>query len=205
MKLHRYIDHDSQMTPIDFQVTRSKVKVTVPKKTYSHNGCHYNWQPIWGACMFYKQPLFIFILSHFVSHLIFVRLGFLKYILNMTYANAWLNISKSIKKQQVAVEIKKNSILLLFNHVLYIVCFLYVVTCADRLHFSSAEFFISIKLIYNWGILFSVIRTCWPMHGSLIFFLILYYIHLKNGSNSIHAYRNVTGVGSSVWCWHLII
>ncbi|KAH3867754.1 hypothetical protein DPMN_030889 [Dreissena polymorpha] len=31
MKLHRYIDHDSQMTPIDFQVTRSKVKVTVPK------------------------------------------------------------------------------------------------------------------------------------------------------------------------------
>ncbi|KAH3751397.1 hypothetical protein DPMN_185953 [Dreissena polymorpha] len=30
MKLHRYIDHDSQMTPIDFQVTRSKVKVTSP-------------------------------------------------------------------------------------------------------------------------------------------------------------------------------
>jgi len=29
MKLHRYIDHDSQMTPIDFEVTRSKVKVTV--------------------------------------------------------------------------------------------------------------------------------------------------------------------------------
>ncbi|KAH3830748.1 hypothetical protein DPMN_103999 [Dreissena polymorpha] len=28
MKLHRYIDHDSQMTPIDFEVTRSKVKVT---------------------------------------------------------------------------------------------------------------------------------------------------------------------------------
>ncbi|KAH3702888.1 hypothetical protein DPMN_077915 [Dreissena polymorpha] len=26
MKLHRYIDHDSKMTPIDFQVTRSKVK-----------------------------------------------------------------------------------------------------------------------------------------------------------------------------------
>ena len=25
MKLHRYIDHDSQMTPIDFEVTRSKV------------------------------------------------------------------------------------------------------------------------------------------------------------------------------------
>ncbi|KAH3782209.1 hypothetical protein DPMN_160121 [Dreissena polymorpha] len=24
MKLHRYIDHDSQMTPIDFEVTRSK-------------------------------------------------------------------------------------------------------------------------------------------------------------------------------------
>ncbi|KAH3752597.1 hypothetical protein DPMN_187218 [Dreissena polymorpha] len=29
MKLHRYIDHDWQMTPIDFQVTRTKVKVTV--------------------------------------------------------------------------------------------------------------------------------------------------------------------------------
>ncbi|KAH3721803.1 hypothetical protein DPMN_064750 [Dreissena polymorpha] len=28
MKLHRYIDHDSQMTPIDLEVTRSKVKVT---------------------------------------------------------------------------------------------------------------------------------------------------------------------------------
>ncbi|KAH3833000.1 hypothetical protein DPMN_106301 [Dreissena polymorpha] len=28
MKLHRYIDHDSQMTPIDFEVTRSKVEVT---------------------------------------------------------------------------------------------------------------------------------------------------------------------------------
>ncbi|KAH3797345.1 hypothetical protein DPMN_150924 [Dreissena polymorpha] len=28
MKLHRYIGHDSQMTPIDFEVTRSKVKVT---------------------------------------------------------------------------------------------------------------------------------------------------------------------------------
>ncbi|KAH3788253.1 hypothetical protein DPMN_166388 [Dreissena polymorpha] len=25
MKLHRYIDHDSQMTPIDFQVTSSMV------------------------------------------------------------------------------------------------------------------------------------------------------------------------------------
>ncbi|KAH3819993.1 hypothetical protein DPMN_121737 [Dreissena polymorpha] len=29
MKLHRYIDHDSQMTPIDFEVTGSKVKVTM--------------------------------------------------------------------------------------------------------------------------------------------------------------------------------
>ncbi|KAH3829502.1 hypothetical protein DPMN_131498 [Dreissena polymorpha] len=29
MKLHRYIDHDLQMTPIDFEVTRSKVKVTI--------------------------------------------------------------------------------------------------------------------------------------------------------------------------------
>jgi len=97
----------------------------------------------------------------------------------MTYANAWINISKSIKKQQVAVENLKNSILLLFNHVLYLVCFLYVVTCADRLHFSSAESFISIKLIYNWGILFSVIRTCWPMHGSLIFLTNLVFICQK--------------------------
>ncbi|KAH3721513.1 hypothetical protein DPMN_064442 [Dreissena polymorpha] len=29
----RYIDHDWQMTPIDFQVTRSKVKVTVTRNT----------------------------------------------------------------------------------------------------------------------------------------------------------------------------
>jgi hypothetical protein len=37
MKLHRYIDHDWQMTPIDFQVARSKVKVTVtqPSKMVS--------------------------------------------------------------------------------------------------------------------------------------------------------------------------
>jgi len=56
MKLYRYNDHDWQMTPIDFEVTRSKVKVTVTK-TYSHNGCHYNEEPIWGECMFYKQPL----------------------------------------------------------------------------------------------------------------------------------------------------
>ncbi|KAH3812886.1 hypothetical protein DPMN_141329 [Dreissena polymorpha] len=28
MKLHRKIDHDMQITPIDFEVTRSKVKVT---------------------------------------------------------------------------------------------------------------------------------------------------------------------------------
>jgi len=27
------------------------------QQKYSHNCCHYNWQPIWGACMFYKQPL----------------------------------------------------------------------------------------------------------------------------------------------------
>ena len=35
MKLHRYIDHDSQMTPIDFQSTRSKVKVTVTKNVFT--------------------------------------------------------------------------------------------------------------------------------------------------------------------------
>ena len=33
MKLHRYIDHDWQMTPIDFEVTRSKVKVTVTRNS----------------------------------------------------------------------------------------------------------------------------------------------------------------------------
>ncbi|KAH3891901.1 hypothetical protein DPMN_016011 [Dreissena polymorpha] len=36
MKLHRYIDHDWQMTPIDFQVTRSKVKVTVTRNKHHH-------------------------------------------------------------------------------------------------------------------------------------------------------------------------
>ena len=33
MKLHVYIDHDSQMTTIDFEVTRSKVKVTVTRNS----------------------------------------------------------------------------------------------------------------------------------------------------------------------------
>ncbi len=33
MKLHRYIDHDSQMIPIDFEVTRSKVKVTMTRNS----------------------------------------------------------------------------------------------------------------------------------------------------------------------------
>jgi hypothetical protein len=33
MKLHRYIDHDGQMTPIYFQVTRSKVKVIVTRNS----------------------------------------------------------------------------------------------------------------------------------------------------------------------------
>ena len=33
MKLHRY--NDWQMTPIDFQVTRSKVKVTVTKNIFT--------------------------------------------------------------------------------------------------------------------------------------------------------------------------
>ena len=31
MKFHRYIYHYWQMTPVDFQVTRSKVKVTVTR------------------------------------------------------------------------------------------------------------------------------------------------------------------------------
>ena len=34
MKLHRNIDHDSQMTPIDFEVTWSKVKVTGEGHSY---------------------------------------------------------------------------------------------------------------------------------------------------------------------------
>ncbi|KAH3790171.1 hypothetical protein DPMN_168366 [Dreissena polymorpha] len=34
MKLHRYIDHDSQMTPIDFQVTRSKDRVDISKQEH---------------------------------------------------------------------------------------------------------------------------------------------------------------------------
>ena len=38
MKLHRYIDHDWQMTPIDFQVTRSKVKVTVTRHSKMVSG-----------------------------------------------------------------------------------------------------------------------------------------------------------------------
>ncbi|KAH3697942.1 hypothetical protein DPMN_085454 [Dreissena polymorpha] len=32
MKLHRYIDRDSQMTPFDFQVTRSKVTLATKFK-----------------------------------------------------------------------------------------------------------------------------------------------------------------------------
>jgi hypothetical protein len=38
MKLHRYIDHDLQMTPIDFEVTRSKVKVTVTRNSKMVSG-----------------------------------------------------------------------------------------------------------------------------------------------------------------------
>ena len=40
MTLHRYIDRDSQMTPIDFQVTRSKVKVTVTINVFTQ------WLPL---------------------------------------------------------------------------------------------------------------------------------------------------------------
>jgi hypothetical protein len=39
-KLHRYMDHDWQMTPFDFQVTRSKVKVTVTKNVFTQ------WLPL---------------------------------------------------------------------------------------------------------------------------------------------------------------
>ena len=38
MKLHRYIDHDLQMTPNDFEVTRSKVKVTVTRNSKMVSG-----------------------------------------------------------------------------------------------------------------------------------------------------------------------
>ncbi|KAH3697908.1 hypothetical protein DPMN_085420 [Dreissena polymorpha] len=38
MKLHRYIDHDWQMTPIDFKVTRSKDKVTVTRNSKMVSG-----------------------------------------------------------------------------------------------------------------------------------------------------------------------
>jgi hypothetical protein len=62
MKLHGYIDHDWQMTPIDFQVTRSKVKVTVTKNIFTQ------WLSLqrrahMGACMFYKQPLLNFAIT----------------------------------------------------------------------------------------------------------------------------------------------
>jgi hypothetical protein len=40
MKLHWYIDHYWQMTPIDFQVIRSKVKVTVTKNVFTQ------WLPL---------------------------------------------------------------------------------------------------------------------------------------------------------------
>jgi nitrate reductase gamma subunit len=40
MTLHRYIDRDLQMTPIDYQVTRSKVKVTVTKNVFTQ------WLPL---------------------------------------------------------------------------------------------------------------------------------------------------------------
>jgi hypothetical protein len=63
MKLHRYIDHDWQMTPNDFQSLGQRSR-SQWQKTYSHNGCHYNGEPIWGAFMFYKQPLFMIGLSN---------------------------------------------------------------------------------------------------------------------------------------------
>ncbi|KAH3769219.1 hypothetical protein DPMN_170468 [Dreissena polymorpha] len=50
----RYIDHDLQMTPFDFQVTTSKVKVTVPKNIFKQwlplqltahmGGMHFTWK-----------------------------------------------------------------------------------------------------------------------------------------------------------------
>ncbi|KAH3770365.1 hypothetical protein DPMN_171650 [Dreissena polymorpha] len=55
MKLHRYIYHDLQMTPIDFQVTRSKVKVTVPKKRI-HSMAATTTDSPWGACINHVVP-----------------------------------------------------------------------------------------------------------------------------------------------------
>jgi hypothetical protein len=40
MTLHRHIDRDLQMTPIDFQVTGTKVKVTVTKVVFTQ------WLPV---------------------------------------------------------------------------------------------------------------------------------------------------------------
>ena len=40
MKLHRYINHDWQMTPIDFQVSLLMVKVTVTKNIFTQ------WLPL---------------------------------------------------------------------------------------------------------------------------------------------------------------
>jgi hypothetical protein len=61
MKLHRYIDHDWQMTPMDFHVTRSKVKVSVPKNVFTqwlplqltaHMGCMHVLQTALVSKMF---------------------------------------------------------------------------------------------------------------------------------------------------------
>ena len=46
MKLHRYIDFDWLMTPIDFQVARSKVKVTVTVFKAVER-----FRPSWASCL----------------------------------------------------------------------------------------------------------------------------------------------------------
>ncbi|KAH3855005.1 hypothetical protein DPMN_097565 [Dreissena polymorpha] len=45
MKLHGYIDHDSQMTPIDFEVTKSKVKFTITAEASHSTGILNNEVP----------------------------------------------------------------------------------------------------------------------------------------------------------------
>ena len=69
MKLHRYIDHGWQMTPIDFEVTRSKVKVTVTRSWMQFRTTFADYIMYWcrevylpGQALsqnFFEQPVFM--------------------------------------------------------------------------------------------------------------------------------------------------
>ncbi|KAH3751265.1 hypothetical protein DPMN_185818 [Dreissena polymorpha] len=61
MQLHWYIDYDWLMTPIDFQVARSKVKVTVTVFKAVER-----FRPIWASCLlsFYKTSIKIMSLEY---------------------------------------------------------------------------------------------------------------------------------------------